>query len=427
MLAPRFQFPGDRVMNEEDRVIAKLRHGGWLPRDEQVLAAFRAEIEAEVAAHPGRPLVASVQALYDTIESQPLYRMHLTQAINQALARGYRLGYADIDGLMHRINAVMHYAPPYSTSELVGCPLNALLDWPMCMPSGFAFFQFPEINARLRDVLGTWSEFLSGPRSRHYLTTEDPKGWFSPTAAKNVDMSLFVCDPALPHYGFGSWNDFFTRAFKPGVRPVAEPDNPLLVTSACESTPFALQRDVKAKDRFWIKTQPYSVADMLGAGHGDLSERFVGGTVYQAFLSAYNYHRWHAPVAGTVVDAYVVPGTYYADAPSEGLDPAGPNNSQGFLSAVATRAVVMIDTGHPKLGMVGLVFIGMAEISSNVITVEVGQKLGKGEQVGFFQYGGSTHCVLFGPDVRLDFVPPQPYGEDDTRIVQLNAPLARVL
>lgn len=414
-------------MNEAVKTIAKSRPGGWLPHDEAVLSAFRAEIEAEVAANPGRPLVRPVLALYDCIMDEPLYRMHLTQAIEQARAAGYKLGYADIDGLMHRINAVMHYAPPFSTSELVGCPLNALLDWPMCMPSGFAFFQFPAINEKFRDVLNYWSAFLSGPNSRHYLSTNNPKGWFSTTAATKVNMSEFICAPDQPHWGYGSWNDFFTRLFKPGQRPVASPDNPLVVTAACESGPYALQTAVKMQDKFWIKAQPYSLGDMFSADRSDLADHFAGGTVYQAFLSAYNYHRWHAPVSGIVTDAYIVPGTYYADAPSEGLDPAGPNNSQGFITAVATRAVMVIDTGHPVLGKVGCIFVGMAEISSCVFEVKVGQKLDKGDQIGYFQYGGSTHCLIFQPNVKLDFIPPQPYGVDDPQIVPLNSALATVI
>lgn len=40
---------------------------------------------------------------------------------------------------------------------------------------------------------------------------------------------------------------------------------------------------------------------------------FVGGTVYQAFLSALSYHRWHAPIDGTIKDVYKIPGTYYYD------------------------------------------------------------------------------------------------------------------
>jgi phosphatidylserine decarboxylase len=48
-------------------------------------------------------------------------------------------------------------------------------------------------------------------------------------------------------------------------------------------------------------------------------QQFTGGTVYQAFLSAENYHRWHSPVAGTVKSIHQVAGTYYAEAASEGL------------------------------------------------------------------------------------------------------------
>ena len=77
--------------------------------------------------------------------------------------------------------------------------------------------------------------------------------------------------------------------------------------------------------------------DIFTASKETLAEKFVGGTVYQAFLSAYNYHRWHAPVSGTVSDVYLVDGTYYSESESEGQDPAGPNNSEGYITAVATR------------------------------------------------------------------------------------------
>lgn len=40
---------------------------------------------------------------------------------------------------------------------------------------------------------------------------------------------------------------------------------------------------------------------------------FVGGTAFQAFLSAMNYHHWHSPVDGIVVDVYKIPGTYFLD------------------------------------------------------------------------------------------------------------------
>ena len=48
-------------------------------------------------------------------------------------------------------------------------------------------------------------------------------------------------------------------------------------------------------------------------------------------------------------------------------------------------------------------FVGMAEVSSNEITVKEGQRVAKGEQLGMFHFGGSTHCLIFRPSVHLEF------------------------
>lgn len=56
-------------------------------------------------------------------------------------------------------------------------------------------------------------------------------------------------------------------------------------------------------DDFWLKDNKYSLLDMFGGikyNKEYLAEHFVGGTVYQAFLSALSYHRWHAPVDGII-------------------------------------------------------------------------------------------------------------------------------
>lgn len=402
------------------------RHGGWLPSDEKALAAFRAGIDAHARKRkPGSGLTPPVARLKQTIDDDPCLRMDLTVAIDQAIEAGYQLGYSTIDQLMERIDVVMTYAPPFDTSALVGCPLNALLDWPMCMPAGFGTFQSPKLNEALKGVLDYWSAFLSGSQSRDYLTADSPKGWFSPEAAQYVDMDLYVCDPAKPHWGYQSWNDFFTRRFKEGARPTAGRNDPAIVVNACESTPYDLQTDVKMTDRFWIKTQPYSLRDIFTPARQDLAKHFDGGTVYQAFLSAYNYHRWHAPVSGKVVEAYLVPGTYYSDCPSAGLDAAGPNDSQGYITAVAARAVMVIDTGVKGLGKVACVFVGMAEISSCVFSVAVGDKVGKGDEIGFFQYGGSTHCLIFDAKTDIAFVPKKPFAEDAPPL-RLGTQLAKV-
>jgi phosphatidylserine decarboxylase len=134
-------------------------------------------------------------------------------------------------------------------------------------------------------------------------------------------------------------------------------------------------------------------------------DEFVGGTVYQAFLSATNYHRWHSPVAGTIVRAFVQEGTYYSEADSEGADAVEPQNSQGYLAHVATRAVILVQADSPTIGLVAFVAVGMLEVSSCVISPNItsGYRVAKGEELGYFQFGGSTHCLVFRPGVIADF------------------------
>ncbi|MGE5344068.1 MAG: phosphatidylserine decarboxylase family protein [Candidatus Omnitrophota bacterium] len=404
------------------------RLGEWLPTREATLCEFRKKLAAHVKENRlDQELFPVVRELAELVNTNPILRMYFTKAISQAVEfchkKGYELGYTTFDELIGLINGVMTQSISFDTTELVGCPLNALLDWPMCMPSGFSLFRFPELNAQLKNVLNFWCNFLSGPDSRTYLNDTAPTGWFCNEAIEKTQMMQFECDPTQPYWGFTSWNNFFTRRFKPGERPVASPNDSKVIVSACEATPYNIQTDVKLQDTFWIKSQPYSLQDMFTASRAKWAELFVGGSVYQAFLSAYNFHRWNTPVTGTIVDAYQVDGTYYSDATSEGLDPAGPNNSQGYITAVAARAVVILKCDDPALGHVACVFVGMAEISSCIIDRKIGEHVQKGDELGYFQYGGSTHCLIFQPGVIQSFIPKPPF-DINTQPIAVNSQIA---
>lgn len=60
----------------------------------------------------------------------------------------------------------------------------------------------------------------------------------------------YLCELALPHYGFNSWDAFFMGRFRPGVRPIASPHDHAVLTHACEAAPFGLARVVRARDQF---------------------------------------------------------------------------------------------------------------------------------------------------------------------------------
>jgi phosphatidylserine decarboxylase len=379
---------------------------------ESWLAGHRQRVQSRGEQIELHPVIEEFQEL---IDSDPVIRLYVHQMIDQVPStKPYRQRHVEsVDELLRLINEVLTMAPEFG-SEMVATPLGAIFDWAMATPAGFAFFRDPRVNAMLKRILDSWCEFLSGPDSL-YVLNESPSGWKSAEARKTVGMDQFEHDPDDEHWGFRSWNDFFTRRFRDGQRPVASPDDDKVIVSACESTPYGISTHVRAQDRFWIKSQPYSLRDMLA--NDDSADQFVGGTVYQAFLSATNYHRWHSPVAGTVVRAFVKGGTYYSEADSEGADATEPQNSQSYLAHVAARAIVLIEADDPVIGLMAFVPVGMSEVSTCLIDdkVQPGYHLAKGEEIGYFQFGGSTHCLIFRPGVIAQFsvgAIPQPHDPE---------------
>ncbi len=385
------------------------RVGEWLPSDQAFLDKW---LQAMIQkTHTGKkalhPVIADFQRLiegdadifmlfnqmFEQVPKKPPYNKDPT---GKPQVRSYR-------HMLELLNTIMTHAPQFDRSGLVGCPINTIFDWSMGTAAGFAAFLNDRVNAQLKQVLNAWGRFLSSSESTYVLNQDPRSGWFGADALKdmpNFDES-YQCDPSQPHRGFKSWDDFFTRELRPQARPVSMPDDDAVVVNACESAPYRIARHVKQYDRFWIKSQPYSIAHMLA--NDALAPLFVGGTVYQAYLSPLSYHRWHSPVNGTVVKAYVKDGTYYSETSSEGYDPAGPNDSQGYITAVATRALIFIEADNPAIGLMCVMPVGMAEVSTCQLTVYEGQRLSKGEQIGMFHFGGSTHCLIFRPGVNVEF------------------------
>ena len=397
-----------------DAVTDVRQAGGWLPADQDDLETWLAGHAERVAAKgdhvPLHPVIAEFKEL---IDRDPVIRMYLNEMIAQVpRGREYRKRHLQsVQQMLRLMNEVLTMAPEFSQDAMVVLPLGAILDWTMGTPAGFAAYRDGRVNAMLKKILVRWCEFLSSPESR-YVINDSPSGWKSAAAREAIGIEQYQHDPGDQFWGFQSWNDFFTRRLADGARPVADPDDDDVIVSACESTPYGLATNVQLEDRFWIKSQPYSLRDMLA---GDESAaQFAGGTVYQAFLSATNYHRWHSPVAGTIVRAFVTEGTYYSEADSEGADAAEPRNSQSYLAHVAARAVIVIEADNPALGQVAFVPVGMSEVSSCLIgdAIKPGYHVAKGEELGYFQFGGSTHCLVFRPGAVSGFALqalPQPH------------------
>ena len=298
------------------------------------------------------------------------------------------------------IDFIMTTAPKFNKTHFVIFPIYMILNWVIATTAGFAAFLNDKVNRLFKNILNYWALFLSSPDSR-YVLSEDPRwGWFGEDAMEAMPnfAEEFQCNPQTEYYGFTSWDDFFTREFRPGIRPVDNPDDDHIVVNACESSPFRISRHVKQRELFWIKNQHYSLDFMLNMS--DLAKQFYGGTVYQALLSSTNYHRWHSPVSGTIYKTELVDGSYY----SQTNDIFSVlKYSQGYLCHVAARGIVYIMADNPDIGLMCFISVGMLAVSSNDITVKEGDKVNKGDQLGMFHFGGSTHCLIFRPEVKIEF------------------------
>lgn len=330
---------------------------------------------------------------------------------------GDRSKIQNYEHMLQIFNRIISRAPPfYSEGHQIGLPMAALLREYMSTPSGFAAFLDPEVNAIFRKVLDAWGDFLRAPES--VATLDDPsRGWFSNSsltalaASGNTNRTtfkfddIFDCDPNAPAYGYQSWDDFFTRKFRDGMRPIAAENDLNVVTSACEAVPTQVAKDIKTRDTFWIKGQTYSLTQMLGS---DCASEFAGGTIYQGLLSAFNYHRWHAPVSGTIFRIYTIQGTYYSTPGAIDTSQDGGGqllNYPAYSSAMSTRSVILINSDNPAIGLTAFIAVGMVEVSTCEITVKEGQHVKKGDEIGMFHYGGSSHCLIFKRGVNITGFP----------------------
>ena len=150
---------------------------------------------------------------------------------------------------------------------------------------------------------------------------------------------------------YASFNHFFTRALKPGVRPM--PDDPQAFVSPVDGTLSQFGRITE--DRLiQAKGHTYSLYDLLpeDAAAGD----FLGGEFCTIYLAPYNYHRIHMPIDGRLAHWTYVPGRLFSV--NAATARALPN-----LFTRNERLNARFDTpaGAFALSMVGALFVGSLE------------------------------------------------------------------
>ena len=233
-----------------------------------------------------------------------------------------------------------------------------------------------------------------------YSKTPWIKHRFIHTILANFDVNLDEAANPDPD-SYESFNAFFTRALKPGARPIAAGARVV----ACPADGAISQIGPITQDRiFQAKGHDYSVATLLG-GDAERARPFIGGHFATVYLSPRDYHRVHMPFTGRLREMIYVPGDLYSvNAVTAGrVDNLFARNERlvcVFDTAAGPMAVVLV--GAMIVAGIATVWAGDIRPHGRNVTISSYQHqnivLQKGDELGRF-YLGSTAIVLFGPDV----------------------------
>lgn len=186
-----------------------------------------------------------------------------------------------------------------------------------------------------------------------------------------IDMDIYEeCD-------YSSFNDFFTRKIKPDCRPVPEDLDVLISPCDCLATVYPIQENTT----FSIKNTEYTLRSLLRSPR--LAKRFRGGYAYVLRLTVEDYHRYLYSVSGKQSKNYHIDGTFHTVNPiANDYLPIYKENTREYT---VIRSKEFGDVLQMEVGALLVGKISNHKQSTVVI---------RGEEKGFFEYGGSTIVVL---------------------------------
>ena len=203
-------------------------------------------------------------------------------------------------------------------------------------------------------------------------------------AKYNIDVDEF----AKSAFDFRSFNEFFFRALKPASRPITPGDQVAVFPADGRHLAFP---DVDAAAGFYAKGQKFTLAELLGEdrlpeSERTLSRQFAGGAMLISRLCPVDYHRFHFPVEGTPGETRRINGFLYS------VHPIALLRSVRFL-VQNKRDLTVVET--PAFGPVAMLEIGATNVGSIRQVFVPGRTAPKGEEKGFFAFGGSCVITLF--------------------------------
>lgn len=271
-----------------------------------------------------------------------------------------------------------------------------LIDQPVGENETTLVEDIPWFSQWLIQYAQNWGSYLNTALSFNSITLES---FANNAPLYRVNDSLLNGKANNPS-GWLTFNQFFARELNPGLRPISQPfDNRVIVSPAdCNyKSQYAISADSTIPEITIKNTHRFSSIPQL-LEDSAFQNVFGNGTFVHYYLSTFSYHRFHTPVAGIVKECYPIQGMVYLDVTIKNGQFDSPDNAEDGYEFAQARGVIIIDTALSPYGNIGLVAvlpIGMCQVSSVNMIATVGSNMLKGDEFGYFLFGGSDIIVLF--------------------------------
>jgi phosphatidylserine decarboxylase len=192
-----------------------------------------------------------------------------------------------------------------------------------------------------------------------------------------IDTSEFL----KPVDSFASFNDFFIRKLRPETRPIAAGSNIAILPADAR---YLFYANVSQSDQFLIKGRGFDLSKLLGDSH--LAARYVEGAMVIARLCPVDYHRFHFPCDGVPSAAQLIAGHLYS---------VNLLALKQRVESLTENKRMVTELKTEEFGTVLLIEVGATNVGSIEQTYVPGKRVEKGEEKGFFSFGGSCLILLF--------------------------------
>lgn len=286
---------------------------------------------------------------------------------------------------------ILDLAAYYNFSDKWVTAIPADKDWlPMRLEFYYIIDNSPNNKLQKDPVFQQWVHKFINNLGNFLDTTESAKGLETFYTDPDFHVNDYIKDPS----GWLTFNQFFARHAKPGKRPIDGLCDDAVVVSPADSV-FEGQWEINEKSEITAKGFKWSVLELLS--DSPYKERFKGGIFIHGYLSPRDYHRFHVPVRGVVKEARKINGKVVLDVYKKEDGSLAVRNGVGY-QFTQERGLIIIDS---PVGLVAVVPIGMGIVSSVNLTAEKDITLAKGEEFGYFAFGGSDIIVMFEPGIKV--------------------------